>query len=135
MNHKKQIVHVNRLKKAYDPEIWKPKQEPEAPKKRINKKPTKSETQEEEYIRIGSFPLLEIHPPETRVVPGTPPSQDPDTPESAQQRVDTPLSDCRDSRYEPPSTPLSRRELRDSRPEPPVSSSRTGAQTQDPNIA
>jgi len=34
MNHKKQAVH--RLKKVYDPEIWKPKQEPEAPKKRIN---------------------------------------------------------------------------------------------------
>ena len=93
MNHKEQVVHVNRLKKAYDPEIWKPKQEPEAPKERINKRPTKSENQaEEEDIRIGSYLLLEIHPLETRVEPGTPPSQYPDTPESAQQRVDTPLS-------------------------------------------
>ena len=75
MKHNKQVVHINRLKKAHDPEIWKPKQEPEAPKKRINKKPKKSENQEEEAdIRIGSFPLLEIHPPETRVDPGTPPS-------------------------------------------------------------
>ena len=136
MNHKKQVVHVNRLKKAYDPEIWKPKQEPEAPKKRRNKRPTRSENQEEEEnIRIGSYPLLEIHPPETRVEPGTPPSQDPDTPESAQQRVDTPLSERRDPNYEPPSTPLSRRELRDARPEPPVTRSRTRAQTQDPSIA
>jgi len=35
MNHKKKIVHVNSLKKAYAPEILKPKQELEAPKKRI----------------------------------------------------------------------------------------------------
>jgi len=47
MNHKKQIVHVNRLKKAYDPEIWKSKQEPEASKKQINKLFPKSENQEE----------------------------------------------------------------------------------------
>ena len=50
MNHKKQIVHVNRLKKAYDPEISKPNQEPETVKKWIIKKPTKSENQEEEDI-------------------------------------------------------------------------------------
>jgi len=89
MNNKKQIVHVNRLKKAYDPEIWKPKQEPEILKKRINKGSPKLENQEEEDIRIGSFPLLEIQPQETGVEPGTLPSQDRDTPESAQQRVDT----------------------------------------------
>jgi len=105
MNHKKQIVHVNRLKKAYDPDIWKPKQEPKAPKERINKRFRKSENQDEEDIRIGSFPLLEIKPQETVVEPGTPPSQEPDTPESAQKRVDTPLSERRDPNYEPPSTP------------------------------
>ena len=134
-NHKKQILHENRLKKAYDPEIWKPKQEPEAPKKRINKRFPKSENQDEEDIRVGSFPLLEIKPQETGVEPRTPPSQDPDTPESAQQRVDTPLSERRDPNYEPPSTPRSRRELRDARPEPPLTRARTGAQTQDPYIA
>ena len=89
MNHKKQVVHVNRLKKAYDPEVWKIKQEPEAPKKRLNKRFPKSENQDEEDIRVGSFPLLEIQPQETGVEPGTLPSQDRDTPESAQQRVDT----------------------------------------------
>ena len=118
LNHKKQIVHVNRLKKAYDPEIWKPKQEPEAPKKRINKGSPKSENQEEEEdIRIGSFPLLEIHPRETGVEPGTLPGQDPDTPESAQQRIDTPHSERRDPNCESPSTSRSRREFRDARPE------------------
>ena len=111
MNHKKQTVHANRLKKAYDPEIWKPKQEPETPKKRINKGSPKSENQEAEDIRIGSFPLLEI-PQETGVEPGTPPSQDPDTTESAQQRVDTLLSERRDPNYEPPSTQRLRREAR-----------------------
>ena len=135
MNHKKQIVHVNRLKRAYDPEIWKPKQEPKAPKKRINKRFAKSENQDEEDIRIGSFPVLEIQPQETGVEPGTPPSQEPDTPESAQQRVDTPLSERRDPNYEPPSTPRSRHELRDARKEPPLIRARTRAQTQDPNVA
>jgi len=134
MNHKKQIVHLNRLKKAYDPEIWKSKHEREAPKKRINKRFPKSENQEEEDIRIGSFPPLEIRQ-ETGVEPGTTPSQDPDTPESAQQRVDTPLSECRDQNYEPPNTRRSRRELRDARPEPWLTRARTRAQTQDPNMA
>jgi len=32
MNNKTQVVHVNRLKMAYNPEIWKPKQKPENPK-------------------------------------------------------------------------------------------------------
>jgi hypothetical protein len=135
MNHKKQIVHVNRLKKTYDPVIWKPKQEPEAPKKWINKRFLKSENQDEEDIRIGSFPLLEIQQQELGVEPRTPPSQDPDTPESAQQRVDSPLSESRDPNYEPPSTLRSRGELRDARPEPPLTRARTRAQTQDPYIA
>jgi len=135
MNYKKKVVHVNRLKKAYDPKIWKPKQELEAPKKRINKRFPKSENQDEEYIRIGSFPLLEIQQQELGVEPRTPPSQDPDTPESAQQRVDTPLSERRDPNYEHRSTPRLRRELRDARLEPPLTRARTRAQTQDPNIA
>jgi len=105
--------------------------------KRINKKFPKSENQQEEEqdIRIGSFPLLEIQQQETGVEPGIPPSQDPDTPESSQQRVHTPLSERRDPNYEPPSTPRSRRELRDARPEPPLTRARTRAQTQDPNVA
>ena len=135
MNHKRQVVHVNRLKKAYNPEIWKPKQEPEAPKKQTFKRFPKSEEQEEEDTRIGSLPLLEIQPPETGVEPGTPPRQDLDTPDSAQQTVDAPHSERRDPNYEPPSTPRSRRELREARPEPPLTRSRTRAQTQDPNVA
>jgi len=55
MNRKKKIVHVNRLKKAYDPEIWKPKQEPEAGKKGINRRFPKSENQDEEDILIVPF--------------------------------------------------------------------------------
>ena len=107
----KRTVHVNRLNKAYDPEIWKSKQELEAPKKRINKRFPKSENQEEEDIRIGFFPLLEIQPQETGVEPRTPQSQDPDTPESMQQRDDTPLSELRYPNYELLSKLRSRREL------------------------
>jgi len=40
-------VHVNRLKIAYNPQIWKPKQKPENPKIRTEKKVAKSEELEE----------------------------------------------------------------------------------------
>ena len=78
---------------------------------------------------------MEIQLPETGVEPETPPSQDPDTPKSAHQTVDTPHSEHRDPSYEPRSTLRSRRELRDARPEPPLTRSRTRAQTQDPYVA
>jgi len=115
--------------------IWKPKHKEEAPKKRINKRFPNSENQDEEDIQIDSFPLLEMQPQETGVEPRTAPSQDPDTPEAAQQRADMPLSERRDPNYEPPRTPRSRVELRDARQEPPLNRARTGAQTQDPNVA
>jgi len=35
MNHKNQGVHVNRIKKAYNLEIWKPKLNPNIPTKQI----------------------------------------------------------------------------------------------------
>jgi len=38
MNYKTQVVHVNRLKIAYNPETWKPKQKPENPKSELKEK-------------------------------------------------------------------------------------------------
>jgi hypothetical protein len=58
MNHKKQIVHVNRLKKAYKLKIWKPRPKPEIPKNRKDKEAVKPEELKENEIQIGSLPLL-----------------------------------------------------------------------------
>jgi hypothetical protein len=43
LNNKTQVVHVNRLKIACNPETWKPKQKPENPKIPTEKKITKLE--------------------------------------------------------------------------------------------
>jgi len=55
INHNKQVVHVNMLKKAYDPEIWKPKQEPEAPKKRINRDSQNQKTKTKKIYELVPF--------------------------------------------------------------------------------
>jgi len=54
MNNKTQVVHVNRLKIACNPETWKPKQKPENPKIRTEKKITKSDELEKYEVLIGS---------------------------------------------------------------------------------
>jgi len=123
MNHKKQVIHVNWLKKAYNPEIWKPKPKQEIPKKRKDKKAIKPEEQEENEIQIGSLPLLKREQLAEGLEPQTPPNQIPNTPEPTSRRTDTPHSECRDPNYEPPGTPRSRRELRTVRPEPPLTRS------------
>ena len=74
-NGKKQTVHVNRLKPAHNPEIWKPKTEHKVAKKRP-KKPVKRPVeeaeeeeheeaeQEEEWIRAKPLPLTKANRPE-----------------------------------------------------------------------
>jgi hypothetical protein len=53
MNHKKQVVHTNRLKKAYNPEIWKPKPDPEIPRNRSDKRINRPQEPEDE-IQLGT---------------------------------------------------------------------------------
>jgi hypothetical protein len=134
MDNKTQVVHVNRLKIACNPEMWKPKLKPENPKIRNEKKITKSDELEEYEVLIGSRPLLKTRPPQERLEPRTPPSLTPSTPDSVQLAVDTPYFEHADPNYEPPRTPRSRRELQAVRPEPPLIRSRTRVQTQDHNV-
>ena len=135
MGHKKQVVHVNRLKMAYDLKIWKPKPKLEISKKRKNQKAVKPEEQEEENeMQIGSLPLLKRGRLIEGLEPRTPQNQVPCTPVSASQTV-SPHSERRDPSYEPPRTPWSRREQRTVRPEPPLTRSRTPIQTQDPSMS
>jgi hypothetical protein len=134
MNNKTQVVHVNRLKVAWNPETWKPKQKPENPKIRTKKKITKSDELEEYEVQICFRPLLKTRLPQERLEPRTLPSLTPSTPDSVQQAVDKPYFKRADPNYELPRTPRSRRELQAVRPEPPVTRSRTRVQTQDHNV-
>jgi hypothetical protein len=134
VNGKSQVVHVNWLKRAYDSEIWKPKQRSEIPKKQPKRKATKPEEWEEDEVQLSSLPLLIRAMPERRHEPQAPPNQIPNTPGSAQETPDTPCSERSDPSYEPPRTPRSRRELQAMRPEPPITRSRTQVQTQDRSV-
>jgi len=135
MNNKTQVVHVNRLKIACNPETWKPKQKPGNQKIRTEKKRTKSDELEEYEVLIGSRLLLKIRPPQERLNPRTPPSLTPSTLDSVQQAVDKPYFKRADPNYEPPRTPRSRSELQAVRPEPPLTRPRTRVQTQNHNVA
>ena len=62
-NNKKQTVHVNRLKSAYDSEAWKPKAERKTVEK-LRKKPNlRSKEEEEDETKFGPHPLLEVRQP------------------------------------------------------------------------
>ena len=90
MSNRTQVVHANRLKLDYNPEIWKPKQKPENPKIPTVKKIAKSEELEEYELQSLSHPLLRTVPLQERIEPRTPWSLTPGVPDSVQQTVDTP---------------------------------------------
>ena len=97
MSHKKQVVHVNRLKMAYDLKIRKPKPNPETSKKRKIQEAGKPEDEEEEEeeneMRIGPLPLLKGERLEEGLEPRTPQNQVPNTPASASQTTVSPHSE------------------------------------------
>jgi hypothetical protein len=141
MSHKKQVVHINRLKLAYNTEIWKPKPSPEAdskpaprPNKRVRQTVTQPVEPEEDEVRIGPFPLLKARAPVDHVEPRTP-NPRPDTPDSVQTSPESPRAERRDPSYEPPRTSRSRRELHTTRVVPPLTSARARDRTQDHNPA
>jgi hypothetical protein len=133
LNHKKQIVHVNRLKEAYNSDAWNFK--PERKLNRTKKTVTQTDEGEENEIWLGSAPLLKARRSEVGDESRSRPDPVLDTPDPIQQPLDTPSSEYRDPSYEPPETPRSRRELRVTRPEPPVTRSRARILTQDEIIA
>lgn len=106
--NKKQIVHVNRLKSAYDSEAWKPKAERKTVEK-LRKKPNlRSEEEQEDETKFGPHPLLEASQPEFRTHRQFPLDQTPITPEAISPIMDTPTSESQDPTYLPPQTPRSR---------------------------
>jgi len=119
---KKQILHVNRLKKCYNQSLWNPKKSQKGAKrfpKRKAKRRNSSEGEEEE-IRIGKFPLELADDPILETACTPPPSANLDTPDTGERTIDTSVSSKDDPSYSPLDTPRSRRELQNTRAEPPV---------------
>jgi hypothetical protein len=138
MDNKKQVVHINRMKPAYNAEMWKPKpstgvsgKQATRPNKRGRRKTTRTEESEEDEVRISPFPLLRARPLVDQIELRTPPSIAPDTPDSLETSPESPCSERRDPSYEPSSTPRSRRELQPTRTEPPLTRARAKDRTQD----
>jgi hypothetical protein len=127
-SNKKQVVHVNRLKQAYNADTWQPKTSPKAKKKRGQKPPTYA-SEEEDEVRFGPFPMLQTACQERENEPRTPPDRVPNTP--VPQTVETPAPEHGDPTYAPSETPRSRRELQPTRTEPPITRSRTWVMSQD----
>ena len=119
-NDKRQVVHVNRLKAAPDPSVWKPKPKRQTAKKHSERSRTTQEEEGEEEVRIGPFPLLSEAPLEAR----TPPNQIPCSPPTPQPAAISP-SERQDPTYQPPETPRTRREMQTNRIDPPITRSRT----------
>ena len=117
---KQLVVHINRLKKAYDPVEW-----------QVAAKPRRSETggrpkrwlpQAEEEPQISSTGPIEIRGPliENPVERSTPGrGQNMDTPASDFSPPEAPSNHRSDPTYVPSDTTLSRRELENSRFSPP----------------
>jgi hypothetical protein len=85
---------------------------------------------EEEKIKIRSISMLRVRPTDTGVEYRTPSEPVLDTAEMGQQ-ADTSFSERRDPSYEPPETPMTRRERWTLRPDPPITRPRARLQTQD----
>ena len=131
------VVHVNRLKKAFNPDVWKSNQGKKYVRK--NKKEKEGESEEEESAVL---PPRRINvPPQSEDRQGQADRQADldrqdmqpvvDTPTGSPQHLDEPGSARIDPSYRPPDTPRSRRELEEpSRLQPPVTRLRARLQEQ-----
>ena len=105
MNHKKQVVHENRMKMAYNSKIWKSNPKLKISKKEKNQEALKPEEQKEENeMQIRSLQLLNREQLVEGLEPRNPPNQVPHTPESASQTTVSRHSERRYLSYELPHT-------------------------------
>ena len=119
LKDKIQVVHINRLKSADNPELWKPKTKQKPEKK--HEIPTEETDEDEDSVwKLKSLPLAYADPTANNGECEPRPSQSPiHTP------IDTPITVNLDPTYHPPDSLRSRRELQSTRTEPPVTRSRT----------
>jgi hypothetical protein len=129
---KRQVVHVNRLKKAHNLELWKPngrkESEKNAPKRVTRPRHEKKDPQAE--FKIGPYQLVNPQSPEVRNEDEPQADHSPDLPALPQTPVETPIPDRIDADYFPSDSPISRRELQTSRTQPPLTRLRAKTQSQ-----
>jgi hypothetical protein len=126
---KESVVHINRLKLARNPEIWKPKVTRPCPSSRV-REPSVGKEREEQ----ATFPSRKIlvplpqggNPDET---PNTPNRESPDNLETPVREEETPEPLRNDQNYSPSRTPRSRLELRNTTDEPPTTTNRPPPQS------
>ena len=120
LKDKKQVVHINRLKTADNPELWNPKTK-HKPEKKKHVNPTEETDEDEDSVwKPKSLPLAYVDPTANNGECEPPPGQRPIHPP-----IDTPITVNQDPTYHPSDSPRSRRELQSTRTEPPVTRSRT----------
>ena len=117
-NNRRQVVHINRLKPAYGYCAVESKARP--PRKgRIHRHSTSDASNDEQSdVKLATGPLA---------VEGLfPPTPQPLTAHGSSRldQTDSPLSERRDPTYVPGDSPRSRREMRETRQEPPLTRSR-----------
>ena len=123
-NGKKQVVHINRLKKAYNADSWKPKTQNNTVKNKPKTRTQCTEEKEEAELQIRSFPLTDASRVASNREHDTPPDQTQADTSTAQLSPGSPPIDHRDPSYYPPETPNSQRELQVTRNTPPITRSR-----------
>ena len=123
--NKKSVVHVNRLKRAYNQDHWNSRPKQKTVKRSSKQSHDPLQSDDEDEIKIGPFPLVMPRITTNGREHTTPRYQVLDTPESATPVLDTPSSEQYDLSYQPPDTPRSRREFQPTRTEPPVTRYRT----------
>jgi len=130
---RRQVVHINRLKKSFNPEVWnpKPRQKPERKAPRRLVKPQDANGNSQGDFKIGPYPLACPQNSEAGNEHEPLVDHSPNTPDLTQQPTDTPISERNDPSYQPPNTPLSRRELQTSRTHPPLTRLRAKTLSQD----
>jgi hypothetical protein len=123
-NGKKQIVHINRLKKAYNADLWKPKARNNTVKNLPKARTQRTEENEEVELQIRFFPLSDTSRAPSNREHGTPPDRAGDDTGTAQLSPGSPSTDHSNPNYYPPETPQSQRELQTTRNTSPITSSR-----------
>jgi hypothetical protein len=130
---KRQVVHVNRLKKSFNSELWKPNwskyRKKNAPKRITWLRDEKGDPQA--HFKIGPYTLLWPQSPETRNKRESQVDHNPATPDISQTPLETPIPDRIDADYRPPDTPISRREHLTSGTQPLLTRLRAKAQFHD----
>ena len=115
---RRQVVHINRLKPAVGYCALESNAGP-TKKERARRRATNNLSDNEQSdMKIGACPLVAAVPPST-----TQPSSAHGS--SHYDQTDSPLSERRDPTYVPGDSPRSRREMRETRQDPPLTRSRT----------